>query len=186
MEKPYFEIRITFLHIAVFLCSILIIAVLLFVLGYRAGKASMNDSDWSRAALESEALVDMGTPVSTSPAGRESSEGHLQEELSMHGLQENVEPKREARPEPEVKKPAESGIVFQVQVGAFANYANARQYAERFRKLGYSAEINSTVSGGRDLFRVRVGRFATRAEAQKEREKLEKAEKKKFVIVSAN
>lgn len=186
MEKPYFEIRITFLHIAVFLCSILLIAVLLFVLGYRAGKASMSAPDWSQAALEKEARIDPGRPDSAPPAASEPVEHHLQEELSLHGFQESKEPERKARPEPETTKAPAGGTVFQVQVGAFANYANARQYAERFRKMGYSAEINSSVSGGRDLFRVRVGRFANRAEAEREKEKLEKAEKQKFSIVSAN
>ncbi len=53
-----------------------------------------------------------------------------------------------------------------VQLGSFGEEANARRLVERVATYGYKAEISSVRSGGRTLYRVRVGPHATRAQAQ--------------------
>ena len=52
-----------------------------------------------------------------------------------------------------------------VQLGSFGEEANARRLAQRVDTFGYKAEVSSTKSGGRSLWRVRVGPARTRAEA---------------------
>ena len=52
-----------------------------------------------------------------------------------------------------------------VQLGSFGEEANARRVAQRASTFGYKAEVSRTTSGGRTLYRVRVGPQATRAAA---------------------
>ncbi|HEX6995582.1 MAG TPA: SPOR domain-containing protein [Gammaproteobacteria bacterium] len=68
-----------------------------------------------------------------------------------------------ARPTPAA--PAESGD-WAVQVGSFGEEENARRHADRISALGYSPKISTFRSGGRVLYRVRVGPHATRQAAE--------------------
>ena len=52
-----------------------------------------------------------------------------------------------------------------VQLGSFGEEANARRLAQRASTFGYKAEVSSYRSGGRTLYRVRVGPQATRGAA---------------------
>ena len=52
-----------------------------------------------------------------------------------------------------------------VQLGSFSEEANARRLAQRVGSFGYKAEGASRKSGGRTLYRVRVGPARSRAEA---------------------
>jgi DedD protein len=61
--------------------------------------------------------------------------------------------------------PAAAGGDWTVQLGSFGEEANARRTAQRAGTFGYKAETSSIRSGGRTLYRVRVGPQRTRAEA---------------------
>ncbi len=52
-----------------------------------------------------------------------------------------------------------------VQLGSFGEEANARRIAQQAGTYGYKAEVSPSKSGGRTLYRVRVGPQATRAAA---------------------
>ena len=52
-----------------------------------------------------------------------------------------------------------------VQLGSFEDETNAKRLAQRAGTYGYKAEVSSVRSGGKTLYRVRVGPQATRAAA---------------------
>ncbi|HVJ29958.1 MAG TPA: SPOR domain-containing protein [Gammaproteobacteria bacterium] len=52
-----------------------------------------------------------------------------------------------------------------VQLGSFEEEANAKRLAQRAGTFGYKAEVSSARSGGKTLYRVRVGPQATRGAA---------------------
>jgi DedD protein len=52
-----------------------------------------------------------------------------------------------------------------VQLGSFSEEANARRLAQQAGTYGHKAQVSSYKSGGRTLYRVRVGPQATRAAA---------------------
>jgi cell division septation protein DedD len=54
-----------------------------------------------------------------------------------------------------------------VQVGAFSELANARQSVQRLASLGYEAFVSEYRADARTLYRVRVGGFASREEAER-------------------
>jgi DedD protein len=73
---------------------------------------------------------------------------------------------REATPPP--PKPAQAAATgdWTVQLGSFSDEANARRVAQRSGTFGYKAEVSTIKSGGRTLYRVRVGSGRLRAEAE--------------------
>jgi DedD protein len=53
-----------------------------------------------------------------------------------------------------------------VQLGVFANYANANRLAEELKSQGFHALVSENGAGGRPLWRVRAGPVAERAAAE--------------------
>jgi DedD protein len=61
--------------------------------------------------------------------------------------------------------PADAKSAWLVQLGSFGEEANARRLADRVRTFGYKPDVSSVRSGGRSMFRVRVGPAASHNEA---------------------
>lgn len=93
----------------------------------------------------------------------------------------DVPPSKEMSPVPEpataldaVARPAEpapaaqpaAGAGWAVQVGSFGDRENAEALAERLRGRGYPVLTTQFRSGGQVLYRVRVGPFSQRPEAE--------------------
>lgn len=53
-----------------------------------------------------------------------------------------------------------------VQLGVFANHANANRLAEELKSQGFHALVSENGAGGRPLWRVRAGPVAERAAAE--------------------
>ena len=56
---------------------------------------------------------------------------------------------------------------YTIQVGAFSSIDNAKRLKAFFEELGYSVDVQNKVRGGRSLYLVWVGNFATADEARK-------------------
>lgn len=56
---------------------------------------------------------------------------------------------------------------FTIQVGAFSQKDKAEQMRQRVREVGYSAEIREVTQEGKTLYKVYLGRFASREDAEK-------------------
>jgi DedD protein len=72
-------------------------------------------------------------------------------------------------PAPTPPKPAAAAAAtgdWTVQLGSFGEEANARRVAQRSGTFGYKAEVSTVKSGGRTLYRVRVGSARSRPEAE--------------------
>lgn len=184
MEKTYFDIRVTFVHVVVFLIAVIAIGIFLFYMGYQAGQRLGNqttalsaESGPSATAASDQEKIDIvdEKPIRTLPekaAGKQS----IPAEMKLHD-----EPAAgEAGATPGKNTFAEQ--YYAIQVGAFADFTNAQKYSERFARLGYQTEIIVETINKKKLHTVRVGSFATLAEAQKDKERLEGLEKKQFKI----
>jgi DedD protein len=71
---------------------------------------------------------------------------------------------RAAPPATTASAAPESG--WMVQLGSFGDEANARRQAERVKSFGHNARIFPFAAGGRTMYRVRVGTFPTRNQAE--------------------
>jgi DedD protein len=52
-----------------------------------------------------------------------------------------------------------------VQIGSFGEEENAKRQAQRVNTYGYKPDVSSVRANGRSMYRVRVGPYATRAQA---------------------
>jgi DedD protein len=91
------------------------------------------------------------------------------------------------RPAPAAAAPAESpapapgvaepgGVGFAVQIAALNVRGDAEAIAKRLSSKGYSAYVMSPPAGAPTVFRVRIGKFTTRREAENVASKLQKEE----------
>ena len=71
--------------------------------------------------------------------------------------------------EPELAPLADDTRVFAVQVGSFAEAGNAEQLKARLRNAGYEAFLSTAGVAGRELTRVVVGPYLSRAQADTDR-----------------
>ncbi len=185
VEKSYIEIKVTFIHIVVLLVGVIIIGIFLFYLGFQAGKSSARNqilqAQLPGAAGKTDEIQLVDREDKTPEKGKEPS---ISDEIKLHQLPSSPGPGAESK-ERIKPKSIQKERYFSVQVGAFADYANAKSYADKFAKMGYPTEISTVVKDNRSLHRVRVGNFKTRNEAKQEQRKLEKMESKTFSIVKA-
>ena len=93
------------------------------------------------------------------------------------------EPSKEAPKEPPKEAPKEaaaeappSGDGFAVQIAAFNVRSEADAIAKRLSSKGYAAYVMSPANGTPSVYRVRVGKFPTRREAESIAAKLQKEE----------
>lgn len=70
-------------------------------------------------------------------------------------------------------KPGVDPFVYFVQVGAFAKTEDAEQQRARLAMLGYSAKITEREQSGRTMYRVRLGPYQMRDEAESTQSKLQ-------------
>ncbi len=187
MEKTYFEFKITFMHIVVFLVAVIAIGIFLFYMGYQAGQrradprtAIANEQGQAEVPAEELSLVEEKPvrSVPAQPAPRQS----IPEEIKLHEGQttRNVPAGKDDEPQPAPKTISTHEANYTIQVGAFADFANAQKCSRRFTGLGYQAAI--ITDNQKKLHTVQVGSFTLLAEAQKEKTKLENQEKAKFTI----
>jgi len=86
----------------------------------------------------------------------------------------------EAKKKPTVEKMAaesSEGRTYSVQVGAFRSLSDAQTHRLRFSKKGYKASVyKDRDAGGSDIFKVRIGVFTARGDAEKMALRLKSAE----------
>jgi DedD protein len=83
-----------------------------------------------------------------------------------------VPPKPVAKPEP--AKPAGPLGNWVVQMGSFSSEENALRLRDKLRKAGFVTQVEKVRVDAKSLYRVRVGPYLERAEADRDQAKLDK------------
>lgn len=90
-------------------------------------------------------------------------------------------------PEKLLENPGQNGPMeghFSLQVGAFRDPNNARDMAERLKHKKYDAYVlTTTIPGSESWYKVRIGRFETRREAQALLSEMGKTENTSNIII---
>ncbi len=102
-------------------------------------------------------------------------------EAPAESAQPIVEPEPEPEPEPVVAapapetKPAKSEPLgsWVVQMGSFSSEQNALRLRDKLRKSGFTTQVEKAMIEGKSRFRVRVGPFLERAEAEQSRKQIQ-------------
>ena len=197
-EKSYLEIKVTFHHILILLAGVILIGSFLFYLGYQAGKSSSKKTDGKTQMAQGDGQtkeIEILSKKDPDKIGEEPPS--ISEEIKLHQPREKKTSSKAVTPPPSKKsvkkKPQARDIepakavkrapYFTIQVAAFNSHALARDYSKKFSKAGYPTSISQATVKGKIWYRVRVGNYSNRGDAQRERKKLEQLENKKFRIV---
>lgn len=89
---------------------------------------------------------------------------------------EKSAPPNESAKESQAAKGPEADTGWTVQVNAFPDERSARIWVDRLKNKGYNAYMVEAEIKGRIWYRVRVGNYATREEAEKAEDTLQKKE----------
>jgi cell division septation protein DedD len=197
-NREFRELQVSSTQLAVIFLGILIIGVVIFLLGVSVGKKQAQVAEQANVIAQKgpEQVKEKFSLPDIRP-GQEPTRQTNQEEpavkkeepvvrqekkpATQEGLAEKPKPRlpvEEQKPEPAgaSASPPQKSSLYYVQVGALAEKPAALSTAERFRKLGYEVAVLDPMPMDRTpVFRVRVGGFATRQEADTARSRLASA-----------
>lgn len=174
--KDYREVQLASSHLVFIFIGILILGVVIFLLGVSVGKKQaqiIRDS-----GISSETKIEEVKEKTPLPP-QEPKDAISKELASYQKIKEETQKKATG---------GEKENLYYIQVGAFKNKNAAYSFAEKFKKKGYpSTALDPFPSDKNPVYRVRLGGFPTREQAEEFRQKLIQSEKKKksdYFIIS--
>ncbi len=169
-DRDYRELQLSRPQLISIFLGMLIIGIFIFLLGISVGKRQAQIAG-KAPQKEGEKIKEKATPAQAETS-------LISEEIrSAQKIQEEAkEPEKEQQPAPV----AEKATPYYIQIAALNSKEAALALSEKFKQDGYpSLVLDPFPSDRRDVFRVRVGGFETKEEAEKVRTKLKPISKKK-------
>ena len=194
-DEGFHEIQLSGKHLVALFMAATVVAVVIFLCGVMVGRdvqkqrvamataASEPPSDPTAAARSSESPPPAGT--SSSPAASSTAPETLSypDRLARNtappeSLKPTPPPPAPERvPAPPAEAPTEpAGVGFAVQVAAVGERDEADTIALRLSTKGYPAYVMSPAAGTPRVFRVRVGKYKDRREAEQVANRLQREE----------
>ena len=192
-SREFREIQVSSTQLAIIFLGILAIGVVIFLLGVSVGKKHAQVAQKANiiAPKEAEQIKEKIVSLPQVKPGQESvgeeAEKPAAAQIETNPVKTSSIPKKtteKPQPEPqpaESKTAAKSGQatmpetknLFYVQVGALAEREAAQQTAQRFRTLGFPVVVmDPQATDKKPVFRVRIGGFVTKEQAEEARAKL--------------
>ncbi len=160
-NRDYRELQLSSSQLFFIFLAILILGVVIFLLGVSVGKKQTQIMKGTQMTAKEKAGQ---AEDQTAPSAEESKEPASKELASPQKPTEKTQ-----------EQPTVSGerTLFYVQVGAFNKREIALTFADVFNQRGYPAIVlDPFPSDRREIFRVRIGGYATREEAAEVRDRL--------------
>jgi len=183
-NKEYRELQLSSSQLVLIFIAILVLGIIVFLLGVSVGKKQARIVEETQLANKPAEQITQEKPVPQ----KESAET-IDKELASHKKAQEDKLKEEkvkietAKPKVEKSKPqpvAQEQNLFWIQVGAFSSPQNANSVAETYRGKGYnSIVLDPLPTDKKKIYRVRLGGYPTREQAEKARDELALAENKK-------
>lgn len=193
-SREFREIQVSSTQLAIIFLGILVIGVVIFLLGVSVGKKHAQVALKANVIAQKEPeqvkekIVTLPQVKPGQEAAAEAAEKRTPTESTPAKTgfipKKSVEkPKVEPQPvESKAQAPAvpqasgEIKDLFYVQVGALAERKAAQDTAEKYRKMGYTVVVmEPQTTDKKPVFRVRIGGFQTREQAERARERLSSA-----------
>ncbi len=173
-NKDYREIQISRSMLAFVFTAIIVLGIIIFLLGVSVGKKQASitkETQWAAAPIEK---VQEEKPVSLSQE-----ENKISQEIASHA--KNKEKTEESSQKAETESPSlTKKDLYYIQVGAYTDKSSASKIAEKYKNMGLETfVIDPLPTDRRTIFRVRIGGYDTREEAEKVKESLMRKENKK-------
>ncbi|MGB7294159.1 MAG: SPOR domain-containing protein [Candidatus Aminicenantales bacterium] len=188
-NREFREIQVSSTQLAIIFLGILIIGVIIFLLGVSVGKKHVQVAEKANIIAHQEAapvqekitmLPEMKPEQESArqPSGKVTASETESAPVKKEILPDQSKP-ASPRTEPKVRekagqqKPAPEKNLYYVQVAALAEEPAAQTTAQRFRGMGYPVVVmNPQPTDRTPVYRVRVGGFLTREEAEVVRGKI--------------
>lgn len=182
--KEFRELQVSSTQLAIIFIIILVLGTVIFLLGVSVGKKQTEVALKETMALPGELAAApekiIPEPVKTEPAeAAKSIASPVNKEPFPQALEKKAEPGAEKPPAvQQAVKPAGTGRYY-IQVGAFRTRKDAAAVAERFKKQGHTTMVLEPFPRDkRSLFRVWLGDYPTKEEAESVKPKLPPISKK--------
>ncbi len=163
-----------------------LICSLSFILGYYVGKGTRTNTE-KVISEEKPAINTKEEKPKSEPVEKVAEKVNKPETETVKKEAPKKEPPKPKPATVEETKPfpiqSKTANYYTIQVGAFSSKAEAEKLKRRLKKKGYTVFIN-TSKRGKILYRVRVGRFLKRSDAEAAALKLSINEKLKTFIVT--
>jgi cell division septation protein DedD len=184
-NKDYRELQLSSSQLILIFIAILVLGIVVFLLGVSVGKKQGKIVEETQLAAKPAEQITQQKPVP-----QKESADPISQELESHkkaGEEKVQEEKIEAqpaaaKPKVEPRKTAaasQSQDVYWIQIGAYSSQQNASALVEEYKRNGYNAIlIEPSASDRRKLYRVRLGGYPTREQAENARNELARKENK--------
>jgi len=184
-NKDYRELQLSSSQLILIFVAILVLGIVVFLLGVSVGKKQGKIVEETQLASKPAEQITQQEPVP-----QKESADPISQELESHKKagEENIREEKieaqpaAAKPKAEPKKPpavTQNQNVYWIQIGAYSNRQNASALVAEYERKGYSAILVEPSSTDRSkLYRVRLGGYPTREQAESARDKLAREENK--------
>ena len=184
-NKDFRELQLSSTQLVIIFIGILIIGVVIFLLGVSVGKKQSQIAKESTTIAKGEIeqtaekpSVSVQKPKDSKPEEPKSIKTKPEEAIRKGEKSETI--KKELASHKEIKEktkvktaPTEEGNLYYIQIGAYNYKTNALNIADGFKKKGYpSLVINPLALDKKPWYRVRVGGYKSREEAEEVMSKL--------------
>ncbi len=181
-NKDYRELQISSSALIFIFLAIIIVGIVIFLLGVSVGKRQAQIS--GTAQLQPQDTFE--EVVAAKPKPIDESQDEISQELAGHQDIQKQEPevvkKQETKPPPtsptsKPKAQPTGNNLYYLQVGAFQDQSAAEATAGKYRTQGYvGIVVPPSPSSTRQLYRVRIGGYASRSEADRAKNQLVESE----------
>jgi cell division septation protein DedD len=170
-NKDYRELQISSSMLVFVFIAIIVLGIIIFLLGVSVGKKQASLTEETQFAEVPIEKVEQEKPLSS-----EQDKDKISQEISSH--MENREKKEEPAQIKQEPEGPRSGL-FYIQVGAYTDKASASKIAEKYKNMGLKTYvIDPFPTDRRTIYRVRVGGYTTRDEAEEVKSNLMERENK--------
>jgi cell division septation protein DedD len=180
-NSDYRELQLSSSQLVLIFVAIIILGVIIFLLGVSVGKKQAQISGTSQ--LAEEPIAERVEEEKPKPVEEPAEKPKPAEEKKTAITQELATLEKKRREEPQTKPaPVLKRNLYYIQVGAYKNRESAYSVADRLKGEGFSILVRDPSSSDRrGLYRVWVGGFETREQADARMADLAKAEGKKKI-----
>ncbi len=191
-NKDYRELQISSSVLIFIFIGIIIVGIVIFLLGVSVGKrqAQVAVNQAVPAKPFENVVAEKPKPAAEKDAIKQEIAGHevaqKQEEpkeptevVTKPQVKSTPPSSQKATPATKSSPPSAAGRFF-LQVGAFSSKESADAVVEKYQSMGFSSQIIAPATGDRrQLYRVVIGGFGTRAEAEQAKSRLIETEGQK-------
>jgi cell division septation protein DedD len=172
-NKDYRELQISSSMLIFVFIAIIVLGIVIFLLGVSVGKKQASLSGQTQFAEVPIEQVEEQKPVTSEESEQDQNE--INQEIASHTKNKSKESTQRAKTSSPLKQ-----NLYYIQVGAYTDKDAASQIAKKYNNMGFNSLVVPPLpTDRRSIYRVRIGCYETREEAEEMKKILMEKENKK-------